>query len=372
MSEGTAFVGLDVHAASVHVALLLPGEDAALEWRLSNEEAAIRRLVRRLRTKASGELLACYEAGPTGYALQRTLEAAGVPCRVIAPSLIPRKPGERVKTDRRDARKLAELLRAGLLTEVRPPTTEQESVRDLCRARLAMKRDLTRCRHRLSKLLLRRGVRWQAGRRAWTQAHRKWLKGLRFEDPIDQYVFSDLLLAVEQLEERLMSVELLLEQQAGSEAHREPVAWLRCLRGVDTLTAMTLVTELHGLERFRSPRQLMAYLGLTPSESSSGESKRRGAITKAGNSHVRRVLVEAAWHARHRPAVGAELRQRRKGQPAWVLALADKAQQRLHRRYQRLLHRGKEIGKVIVAIARELVGFIWAVLKGPLTAQATN
>jgi transposase len=354
------------------VALLLPGENSALEWRLANEARAIQRLIRRLRKTAPGELLACYEAGPTGYALQRTFEAAGVPCQVIAPSLIPSKPGERVKTDRRDARKLAELLRAGLLTEVRPPTPEQESARDLCRARAAMKQDLTRCRHRLSKLLLRRGVRWETGRRAWTQAHRKWLKSLRFEDPVDQYVYSDLLLAVEQLEERLKSVELLLEEQSRNEAHREPVAWLRCLRGVDTVTAMTLATELHGLERFRSPRQLMGYLGLTPSESSSGESKRRGAITKAGNSHVRRVLVEAAWHARHRPAVGAELRQRRKGQPAWVLALADKAQQRLHRRYQRLLHRGKEIGKVIVAIARELVGFIWAVLQGPPTALAKS
>ena len=372
MSKGTTFVGLDVHAASVHVALLLPGEDSALEWRLANEDKAIQRLARRLREKSPGELLACYEAGPTGYALQRLLEAAAVPCQVIAPSLIPRKPGERVKTDRRDARKLAELLRAGLLTEVRPPTLAQESARGLCRSRAAMRKDLTRCRHRLSKFLLLRGVRWEVGRRAWTQAHRKWLKSLRFEGGIDQYVFSDLLLAVEQLEERLVSVGALLEQHAKDEPHREPVAWLRCLRGVDTVTAMTLVTELHGFERFHSPRQLMAYLGLTPSESSSGESRRRGAITKTGNSHVRRILVEAAWHSRHRPAVGAELRRRRKGQPAWVLALADKAQQRLHRRYQRLLHRGKEIGKVIVAVARELVGFIWAVLKGPSMAQATS
>jgi transposase len=365
-------VGLDVHAASVQVALLLPGKESTLDWRVANEERAIQGLIRKLRKKCPGELKACYEAGPTGYALQRTLESAGLPCQVIAPSLIPKKPGERIKTDRRDARKLAQLLRAGLLTEVKPPTAEQESVRGLCRARGAMKRDLTRSRHRLSKFLLLRGIRWEVGKRAWTQAHRKWLKRLRFEDAVDQYVFSDLLLGVEQIEERLASVNVLLERQAQEEALREPVGWLRCLRGVDTVTAMTLVTELHGFERFRSPRQLMSYLGLTPSESSSGESKHRGAITKTGNAHVRRILVEAAWHARHRPAVGAELRQRRKGQPSWVIALADKAQQRLHRRYQSLLHRGKEIGKIIVAIARELVGFVWAVLQGEPAAHATN
>ncbi len=372
MQKGTAFVGLDVHAASVQVALFLPGEDSPLEWRVANEEDKVRKLARRLLKKAPGEILACYEAGPTGYALQRVFEALGVPCQVIAPSMIPRKPGDRVKTDRRDACKLAELLRAGLLTVVSPPTPEQESARDLCRAREAIRQDLTRCRHRLGKLLLRRGLRWTGGRRAWTFDHRRWLESLRFDAATDQYVFDDLLLALTQTEERLKAVDVLLERLSQEGPHREPVAWLRCLRGVDTITAMNLVTELHGFERFRSPRQLMAYLGLTPSEHSSGESRNRGGITKAGNRRIRRLLVESAWHSRHRPIVSEALRKRRKGQPAWVISIADRALLRLHRRYQRLLQGGKPHGKVVTAVARELVGFIWAIMRGPTATTAAH
>lgn len=371
MRNGTTIVGLDAHAQAIQVAMLLPGSAKAVEWKVANEAGAIRRLAKKILRAAPGEVRACYEAGPTGYALQRQLQEGGAWCDVVAPSLIPVKPGDRVKTDRRDARKLAELLRAGLLTVVRPPTPEEEAVRDLCRAREDVQRDLTRCRHRLGKLLLRRGIRRGGGARAWTRAHRAWLRGLRFELAVDQVVFEDYLLAVEQLEERVRALDEKLEELAGTEPYREPVGWLRCFRGIDTVTAMTLVTELHGFGRFQSPRQLMGYLGLTPSEASSGGTTRRGGITKTGNAHVRRVLVEAAWHYRHRPAVSAKLRKRRHGQPARVVALADKAQHRLHRRHARLLLRGKPQCKVVVALARELAGFVWATLQGrelPATA----
>jgi transposase len=355
-------VGLDVHKKMIQVAVLLPGRGAPVEWQEANEPRAVRRLAKRLLREAPGEILCCYEAGPCGYAVQRQLWEGGVACEVVAPSLIPVKPGERVKTDRRDARKLAELRRAGLLTEVHPPTPEEEAVRDLCRCREDAKEDLLRCRHRLGKMLLRQGRVWSEGR-AWTQAHRVWLRSQRFEHAAEQAVLDDYLLALEHLEERIRGLDEKLEAVSQEEPYREQVGWLRCFRGIDTVTAMTILAELHDFRRFDSPRRLMAFLGLVPSEFSSGERQRRGGITRAGNGHVRRVLVEASWHYRHRPGVGASLQKRRKGQPREVIALADKAQQRLHRRYWRLTMQGnKPTSKAVVAVARELVGFLWAVL----------
>ena len=292
----------------------------------------------------------------------RELEDAGLECIVVAPALIPVKPGDRIKTDRRDARKLAELLRAGLLTEVHAPTAEQEAVRDLSRAREAVKRDQIRMRHRLSKFLLRRGVRWTRGRKAWTQTHLEWLRGRRLEYAADQAILDDHLLGLEQIESRLTAFDAKLEAVADEAPYREPVGWLRCFRGIDTLTALALVAELHDWRRFASPRALMAYLGLVPSESSSGGKERRGAITRAGNVRLRRLLVEAAWHYRHRPGVSYRLRERRAGQPARVIAIADRAQHRLHARYTRLQARGKTHNKIIVAVGRELVGFLWAAM----------
>ena len=367
MRKGITFVGMDAHKKAINVAMLLPGSRSPVDWQVTNEPAAVRRLVRKLRREASGEVRCCYEAGPVGYSLQRQImsdKSAGLICEVIAPSLIPVKPGERVKTDRRDARKLAELLRAGLLTEVHPPTEAEEAVRDLTRCREDAKEDLMSSRHRLSKLLLRRGLVYGITPRAWTQAHRQWLRTLTFDHEADQAVFDDYLLGVEHLEERILTLDTKLSALAQQDPYREPVGWLRCFRGIDTVTAMTLVTELHDFRRFQSPRQLMAYLGLTPSEHSSSDKRRLGSITKAGNSHVRRVLVEASWHYRHKPGVGKNLRQRREGQPGRVIALADKAQQRLNRRYRRLTERGKPVNKAIVAVARELVGFVWAALHG--------
>ena len=360
MTMGTTYAGMDAHARTIHVAVLRPGASGPEEWRGASAPRAVKRRARRLRRDAGGAVVACYEAGPTGFALQRQLEAEGIDCRVIAPALIPRRPGDRVKTDRRDARKLAELLRAELLTEVHPPTEDQEAVRDLCRAREAAVSDRTRARHRLSKLLLRKGVAYDG--RAWTQRHRRWLLTLRFEHPAAQAAFDDHLRALEGVEERLRTLERELALCAESEDYREAVGVLRCFRGVDTVTAMTVLAELGDITRFQSARQLMAYLGLTPSEYSSGGRTQRGAITKTGNAHVRRLLVESAWHYRHPPRVGRDLSKRREGQPGWAVACADRAQSRLHRRYRLLTAHGKPTVVANVAIARELAGYVWEAL----------
>jgi transposase len=275
--------------------------------------------------------------------------------------LIPRKPGDRIKTDRRDARKLAELLRAGLLTEVHSPTVEDEAVRDLCRAREDAHEDLVRCRHRVSKMLLRRGWIWNGAKKAWGQGHRLWLRSLRFEQQADQVVFDNYLQAIAQVEERLRMLEQHIDSVSQLPAYAQPVGALRCFRGMDTLTAMGLVAELHDFMRFDSARGLMAFLGLVPCEFSSADSERRGAITKAGNRHARRLLIEAAWHYRHQPNPQG-LKRRRQGQPAEVIAIADKAMHRLNRRFNRMLAKGKPPGKTVVAVARELAGFIWAAL----------
>ncbi|PYQ15790.1 MAG: IS110 family transposase [Acidobacteria bacterium] len=363
MKQGITFVGLDTHKESIPVAMLLPEQVKPVEWTVTNERASVKRMVRKVQRQAPGEVRFCYEAGPCGYALQRWIRDLGAVCVVVAPSLIPRKPGERIKTDRRDARKLAELYRASL---VHPPTEADEAVRDLCRAREGAHDDLVRCRHRVTKLLLRRGWIWRGGKRAWSQGHRLWLRSLRFEQAADQVVLEDYLLAIEQVEERLRELEEHIEVVSQHAPYAEAVGALRCFRGIDTITAMTIVAELHSFMRFDSPRGLMAYLGLVPSEHSSGGKRRQGALTLAGNSHVRRLLIEAAWHYRHRPSV-VHLARRRQGQPARVIALADKAMIRLHRRFQRMLAKGKPAPKIAAAVARELTGFIWAALR-PMAA----
>ena len=360
MHEPSTFVGMDVHRRDIVVSMLVPGADGPVEWRLANEETAVRGLAKKLRRQGGDAIRCVYEAGPCGYALQRQLQAIGLECDVVAPSMIPIRPGERIKTDRRDARKLAELARAGLLTVVRPPSEDEEAVRDLCRGRDDVRLDLMRARHRLGKFLLRRGRVF--GRPAWSQAHRWWLGQQSFERTAERVMFEDYLLAVEQTEARRRSLELHLEDLAREPRYAESVAWLRCFRGIDTITAITLLAELHDFRRFRSPSQLMAYLGLVPSEYSSGPQQHRGGITRTGNRHVRRLLIEAAWHHRHKPRVGIALAQRRHGQPEHIIALADKAQLRLSRRYRRMERRGKHPTKIVVAVARELVGYLWAAL----------
>lgn len=364
MEGSITWVGIDAHKRTLVIAVLHPGKPRPEELEVDNDERSIRKLVRRLEKNAPGEIRVCYEAGTCGYALQRRLEAAGrVVCEVVAPSLIPRKPGERIKTDRRDAIKLVELYRAGVLTMVSPPTPEQEAIRDLCRCREDVRADLGRCRHRLVKLLVRRGYVFNSTSRLWSEAHRRWLSSIAFENETDRVVFAEYALAITQAERRLRAMDSELERAAQLPLYRDHVAWLRCFHGIDTTIAMIFVAELHGVERFESPRALAAYLGLVPSLYASGESARRGGITKTGNSHIRRALVQACWQYRHRAGVGPRLRARREGQPERVITVADEAQRRLTSRYRRLVERGKNANKVVIAIARELVGFLWAALR---------
>jgi transposase len=266
-------VGIDAHKKDLFVAMLMGTETTPVTWTVPNEPNAVRRLVRKLEREAPGPVRAGYETGPCGYALQRQMTTERVGCQVIAPALVPRKPGERVKTNRRDARKLTELLRAGLLTEVRPPTPEEEAVRDLCRARDDTRADLQRCRHRLGKLLLRRGVHFSG--RNWTRAHRQWIESLDWSQPAERVVVEDYLLAIDQVEARLIELDARLTEIAQADPYQEPVAWLRCFRGLDTLTAILILAELHDFRRFQSPRALMAYVGLVPGEDSSGEARTR-------------------------------------------------------------------------------------------------
>ena len=366
MKNITTYVGVDAHKKDLFIAMLVGDQTTPVTWQVANEPNAVRRLVRKLEREAPGPVQMCYEAGPGGYALQRRVTTPRVNCQVIAPALIPRKPGERIKTNRRDARKLAELLRAGLLTEVRPPTPEEEAVRDLCRARDDAREDLQRCRHRLGKLLLRRGLHYSG--RNWTRAHRRWIDTLEWAQLAERVVVDDYLLAIDHTEARLMELDARLIEIAQADPYREPVGWLRCFRGIDTLTAILILAELHDFRRFHSARALMAYLGLVPGEDSTGEKHRRGRITRTGNALVRRLLVETAWHYQHRPGVGVALTRRRKGQPGRVIAIADKAQQRLCRRFRRLAEQHKPAPKIAVAIARELAGFLWAALQ-PVPAK---
>ena len=361
MKQITTYVGIDAHKKDLFIAMLVGTEAAPVSWTVPNEPTAVRRLVRKLERDAPGPVRVFYEAGPCGYALQRQVTTARVSCDVVAPALIPRKPGERVKTNRRDARKLVELGRAGLLTVVQPPTLEDEAVRDLARARDDAREDLQRCRHRLGKLLLRRGLHY-AGRN-WTRAHRQWIDGLAWTHAAERAVVDDYLLAIDHTEARLLELDARLAEIAARDPYREPVGWLRCFRGIDTLTAMLILAELHDFRRFASAPALMAYLGLVPGEDSSGEKHRRGRITRTGNALVRRLLVETAWHYQHRPSVGVALTRRRKGQPGRVIAIADKAQQRLCRRFRKLAAEHKPAPKIAVAIARELAGFLWAALQ---------
>jgi transposase len=344
----------------VIVAGILRPEASAPELReIPNDPRHIRRLFERLLRE--GPVRACYEAGVSGYDLHRQVTALGVDCSVIAPALTPRKPGERVKTDRRDAAKLVRLFRAGELTTIHVPTEAEESVRDLTRCRDDVRADIIRWRHRVLKFLARHGHVYHDGRN-WSQAHWRWIRAQRFDNPALEHTLAASLEALEQALRRRADLDRIIEALAVTPRYEPAVDTLRCFRGVGTLSAMILLAEIVDFQRFRRPRELMAYLGLVPSEYSSGDRHRRGALTKAGNSHARRVLVEAAWHYRHRPAVSGRLARHSAGQPPGVVTEAWHAQQRLHRRYRHLIGHGKRPTIAIAAIARELVGFIWAAM----------
>ena len=372
MSENITWVALDTSKKSHAVAILDPGSQKPRESVLANEVRALKRFAKKLVREAPGEVRLCYEAGPCGFELQRTLEAAapGLIVEVVAPSLIPVRPGKRIKTDHRDARDLVEFSRAGQLTTVHVPSRQEEAVRDLVRCRRDAQQDLTRARHRLKKFLLRRGYIYREGR-SWTQRHHRWLTQINWEDENDAAVFESYWLHITQLIDRSARLTARIEVLSQEEPYATPAGWLRCFRGIDTLAAMTLVVELHNFSRFHSPRELMSYVGLVPSEHSSGDRTQRGGITKTGNSHVRCLMMEVSLSQLHQPAVGAGLRKRRQEQPDWVIAHADRAMMRLSDRYRRMLARGKPFNKVTTAVAREFMGFIWAVLREGQMREAT-
>ena len=295
-------------------------------------------------------------SGPTGFGLQRHLVERGIDCRVVAPGLVPQRPGDRVKTDSRDARKLARLLAGGLLEPIYVPSPELEAARDLVRAREDARLDRMRDRHRLSKFCLRQGRRMPTS--SWTVVRRKWLSEQQFEFPAQQQTFDTYLHTVDLVDARIEQLERAIRETAEQKQWRQLVARLRSLRGVDTLTALALASEIGDFSRFQSAEEFMAFVGLVPSEHSSGEKRRQGSITKVGNSHVRRLLVEAAWHARRRPKVGYELARRQRGQDAVMIERAWRCQQRLYQRWQRMAGRGKPQQKIVVACARELAGFV--------------
>lgn len=361
MKSTTIWVGLDVHKETISMAVFV---GACSQGRpvvsFPNDPGQIRRLFARLKTE--GEVRACYEAGSCGYEVYRQLAAMAVACDVVAPGLIPVRVTDRVKTDRRDAEKLARLLRAGELTSIRVPTETEEALRDLMRCREDAREDVLRQRHHVLKFLLRHGRVFHETKH-WTLAHWKWLRAQRFEQPLGQVVFTEYLTTLEKTLARVAVLDQEIAKQAEKEPYKALVGRLRCLRGIDTQSAMVLIAEVCDFARFEHPRELMAYLGLVPSERSSGGKQRRGSITKTGNSHARRIFVEAAWHYRHGPARSATMQARWKDQPPTVVDHAYKAQERLHRRYFRLTSRGKPSQVAAVAVARELVGFVWAVAR---------
>ena len=311
-----------------------------------------------------GRVRGVYEAGPTGFGLARAARAAGIEMMVCSPGAIPRQPGDRVKTDSRDALKLARLLAAGQLRAVLVPELELEALRDLVRAREDLRGDLMACRHRISKLLLRRGLVWDGPGETWSQRHLAWLGSIGFDDPLVRAVFAEYLACHEVLLARRDRLERLMGEQAAEGPWSALIGRLRCLRGIDTLTAVGLVGEIGDFSAFSHPRKLASYVGLVPSESSSGERRRLGSITKAGSSHARRLLIEAAWHYRRQPAISLTLRRRQQGQPPATIEAAWRAQLRLHGRWARLDGlRGKKRTTVAAAVARELACFVWEVAR---------
>jgi transposase len=354
MSDSTTVtVGLDVHARSIRLAVVR-ADELLDERTLPYDEEQVERLLRRWPGARC-----CYEAGPTGFGLFRHLSERGIDCAVVAPGLVPQRPGDRVKTDPRDARKLARLHAGGLLEPIHVPSRELEAARDLVRAREDARLDRMRDRQRLSKFCLRHGRLLPTS--GWTMLRRKWLGGQRFEYVAEQLTFDSYLHAVDLVDARIVQLERAIRETAEQGPWAELVGRLRCLRGIDTLTALGLAAEIGDFTRFKTAEDLMAFVGLVPTEHSSGERRRQGSITKVGNSHVRRLLVESAWHARRRPTVGYQLARRQRGQDAAVIERAWRCQQRLHQRWQRMAGRGKPQQKIVVACARELAGFVWAI-----------
>jgi transposase len=362
VGDRITYVGLDVHKDAIIVAVAEDGLRGEVRdyGRIANTPAALERLVRKL-GQLGVELRFCYEAGPCGYGIQRQLSAGGHDCVVVAPSLIPKRAGDWVKTDRRDAAGLARLHRAGELTAVWVPDAGHEAMRDLVRARLDAVRALRRARQQLSGFLLRQGCHY--GRPAWTKLHRRWLAGLKFQQAVHHIVLEDYIATVEAAQARRDRLTAQIEAMLPDWTLAPVVAALQTMRGMALVNAATLIAELGDLARFANPRQLMAYLGLVPCEHSSGASVRRGGLTKAGNSAARRLLIEAAWCYRFPARLSRELLLRQEAQPKPIREIAWKAQLRLCARYRKLARSGKPANVVTAAIARELAGFVWAIAR---------
>jgi len=356
MTKAKTAVGLDVHATKIVAAVLDVDTGELSQFSMSGDAGSAAGFCAGLPRPAR----VAYEAGPTGYGLARELAKRGVECVVAAPSKIPRASGDRVKTDRRDAEHLVRLLLAGKLHPVRVPGDEEEALRDLVRAREQVRVDLMRWRHRLSKLLLRHGIRFDDGR-AWTDRHRAWLATVTLAWPAAQLTLVDCQGAIDALCHRRDQLEREIVALLPTSPWAVQLGRLRCLRGVDTLTAVGLCAEIGDFERFAKAEQLMSYVGLTPSENTTGEKRRLGAISKTGSGHARRLLVEAAWHYRKAPTIGKTLSDRQAGQPPEAVAVAWSAQRRLHRTWTRLEARAKRRTVIAVAAARELAGFCWAI-----------
>lgn len=372
-SEYGAYVGLDVHKETIAVSVARPGRGVPEDWgEIGHTAKAIAKLVDRLGAAFGGEmLLFCYEAGPCGYGLHRRLLALGHDCQVVAPSLIPTCPGERIKTDWRDARRLATSLRSGELTAIWIPDDEAEAMRDLTRAREDFKHEQRRARQQLNAFVLRHDHHWPTHRSRWTQVHHQWLESLTFAHEWQGQVRDEYLEAVRAASQRVADLDARLERALGQWSLAPVVHALVALRGIDRLSAMVLLAELGDLRRFDSPRQLMGYLGLVPSEHSSGPRRRQGAITGTGNRRGRRILVESAWSYRFPARQTAHLRRKAAGAPPAAQQIAWRAQKRLCGRYRTLLQSGKNTKQTTVAIARELAGFLWAIAVQCAPAERT-
>ena len=361
MGKNTRYLGLDVHAETITAAIAEGRQKVRSLGQLPNRPEAVRKLIEKL---GGGKgLQVCYEAGPTGYALYWQLTKMGVQCEVVAPSLIPKKSGDRIKTDRRDAEKLAQCYQAGTLTSVWVPDAAHEALRDLVRARGAAKDDESRAKHRLVKYLLHYGIRHPNDCRAWTHPWWRWLQGLKFEYQAQQDTMAEHIAEVLHQGERISRLDCAIERalESAPAEKKAVIEALQALRGVAKLTAITIVTELGTFQRFRKATELMGYTGLVPSEYSSGGKESKGRITRTGNAHLRHVLGEAAWHARHKPWLSNRIKAVVATVPAEVARIAWKAQERLHRKFTKMLFEKKPSGKVATAVARELVGFIWAI-----------
>lgn len=359
-NNNIVWVGMDTDAKKNHVALYRGwGKEPAAEFEAGMDDKGIRKLIEKLQ-REQGEIRCVYEAGPCGYELYRKLRKEGIHCDVIAPSLTPTKPSDRVKTNRRDAQNLARYYRSGELTVIEVPNEKQEALRDLTRAREDVREDLTCRQHRLNRFLVRQGYHYQDGDR-WTLKHWAWIRKIRCGDENAQTVLDQSIRAVEQSQEQLKTFDEKLEENAQRPEYAKKVTRYQTLRGVKTVTAITIVAEVGDMRRYPTAPQFMASTGLVPSEHSTGDKEHRGHITKAGNAHLRRVLVEAAWHYRHRANSGQTIKKRRKGQPEAAVSIAERAEQRLNRKFRRMVDRyNKKPVIAAVAVARELAGFIWA------------